>query len=151
MPVSLRRSAFETPRFGSARLPATGTTRLARAPQNPRRASNFCRRLRPHQHEHALAAREQPFDEVAADESGRAGDEIRHVLYCNPMIRETERMSAVDAAWLRMDRPTNLMMIVGVVVFDSRVDFRRFRRTIRRPFPRLRPVPLPRAAGRDDG
>ncbi len=43
-------------------------------------------------------------------------------------------MSAVDAAWLRMDRPTNLMMIVGVVVFDSRVDFRRFRRTIRDRF-----------------
>jgi diacylglycerol O-acyltransferase len=50
------------------------------------------------------------------------------------MIHETERMSAVDAAWLRMDRPTNLMMIVGVVVFDSRVDFRRFRRTIRERF-----------------
>ncbi len=50
------------------------------------------------------------------------------------MTTETERMSAVDAAWLRMDRPTNLMMIVGVVVFDARVDFRRFRRTIRDRF-----------------
>ena len=50
------------------------------------------------------------------------------------MTPETERMSAVDAAWLRMDRPTNLMMIVGVVVFDSRVDFRRFRRTIEERF-----------------
>ncbi len=50
-------------------------------------------------------------------------------------------MSAVDAAWLRMDRPTNLMMIVGVVVFESRVDFRRFRRTIEErflEFPRFR-------------
>ena len=37
-------------------------------------------RLRPHQHEHALAAREQALDEVAADESGRARDEIRHLL-----------------------------------------------------------------------
>src|SRR5688572_9831762 len=55
-------------------------------------------------------------------------------MNCNPMTPETERMSAVDAAWLRMDRPTNLMMIVGVVVFDSRVDFRRFRRTIRERF-----------------
>jgi WS/DGAT/MGAT family acyltransferase len=57
------------------------------------------------------------------------------------MIHETERMSAVDAAWLRMDRSTNLMMIVGVVVFDSRVDFRRFRRTIGErflAFPRFR-------------
>ncbi len=50
-------------------------------------------------------------------------------------------MSAVDAAWLRMDRPTNLMMIVGVVVFDAPVDFRRFRRTIQErflKFPRFR-------------
>jgi WS/DGAT/MGAT family acyltransferase len=50
------------------------------------------------------------------------------------MVHETERMSAVDAAWLRMDRPTNLMMIVGVVVLDSAVDFRRFRRTIEERF-----------------
>jgi len=57
------------------------------------------------------------------------------------MQGETERMSAVDAAWLRMDRPTNLMMIVGVVVFDSRVDFRRFRAVIAErflKFPRFR-------------
>jgi WS/DGAT/MGAT family acyltransferase len=50
-------------------------------------------------------------------------------------------MSAVDAAWLRMDRPTNLMMIIGVVVFDTRVDFRRFRKTIAErflKFPRFR-------------
>ncbi|HEX9707701.1 MAG TPA: wax ester/triacylglycerol synthase family O-acyltransferase [Steroidobacteraceae bacterium] len=57
------------------------------------------------------------------------------------MTHETERMSAVDAAWLRMDRPTNLMMIVGVVVLESRIDFRRFRRTIEErflEFPRFR-------------
>jgi len=57
------------------------------------------------------------------------------------MQGETERMSAVDAAWLRMDRPTNLMMIVGVVVLDSRVDFRRFRAIIAErflKFPRFR-------------
>jgi diacylglycerol O-acyltransferase len=50
-------------------------------------------------------------------------------------------MSAVDCAWLRMDRPTNLMMIVGVVVFATRVDFRRFRKTIADrflAFPRFR-------------
>ena len=47
-------------------------------------------------------------------------------------------MSAVDAAWLRMDRPTNLMMIVGVVVFDSRVDFRRFRAVIAERFLKFR-------------
>jgi hypothetical protein len=40
-----------------------------------------------------------------------------------------------------MDRATNLMMIIGVVVFDSRVDFRRFRKTIAErflKFPRFR-------------
>ena len=41
-----------------------------------------------------------------------------------------ERMSAVDTAWLRMDRPTNLMMIVGVMVFNRRIDFDRLRNTV---------------------
>ena len=57
------------------------------------------------------------------------------------MSGETERMSAVDAAWLRMDRPTNLMIIVGVIVFDGHGDFARFRSTIEErflKFPRFR-------------
>jgi WS/DGAT/MGAT family acyltransferase len=61
-------------------------------------------------------------------------------------------MSAVDAAWLRMDRPTNLMMIVGVVVFDSRVDFGRFRRTLEErflAFPRFRCGARENALGAD--
>ncbi|MDP2821331.1 MAG: wax ester/triacylglycerol synthase family O-acyltransferase [Sulfuritalea sp.] len=41
-----------------------------------------------------------------------------------------ERMSAVDTAWLRMDRPTNLMMILGVMVFKQRMDFERLRNTV---------------------
>jgi len=41
-----------------------------------------------------------------------------------------ERMSAVDTAWLRMDRPTNLMMIVGVMIFDQRIDLERLRNTV---------------------
>ena len=41
-----------------------------------------------------------------------------------------EKMSAVDTAWLRMDRPTNLMMIVGVMVFARRMNFERLRNTI---------------------
>lgn len=41
-----------------------------------------------------------------------------------------ERMSPVDTAWLRMDRATNLMMIVGVIVFDCRTDFKRLRNTV---------------------
>lgn len=41
-----------------------------------------------------------------------------------------ERMSAVDTAWLRMDRPTNLMMIVGVMIFSQRMDFARLRSAV---------------------
>ena len=33
-----------------------------------------------------------------------------------------ERMSGVDTAWLRMDSAGNLMMIVGVWVFDAPID-----------------------------
>ena len=39
-------------------------------------------------------------------------------------------MSSVDTAWLRMDTPTNLMMIVGVLMFSSPVDFARLKRTL---------------------
>jgi len=46
-------------------------------------------------------------------------------------------MSAVDAAWLRLDRPHNLMMIVGVWVFDEPLDFDRFRRTVSERFLRF--------------
>ena len=40
------------------------------------------------------------------------------------------RMSPVDTAWLRMDSPANLMMIVGVDVFDGPVDMARLRAVI---------------------
>ena len=36
-----------------------------------------------------------------------------------------EKMSSVDTAWLRMDSPTNLMMIVGVMIFDTPLDVER--------------------------
>lgn len=35
-----------------------------------------------------------------------------------------EKMSSVDQAWLRMDSPENLMMIVGVQVFDKPVAYK---------------------------
>ena len=41
-----------------------------------------------------------------------------------------ERISSVDTAWLRMDRPTNLMMIVGVMMFDRPIAFDRLQRVI---------------------
>ena len=52
-----------------------------------------------------------------------------------------EKMSSVDTAWLRMDRPTNLMMIVGVLMFEGAVDYERLKATIASrlaPFRRFR-------------
>ncbi len=43
---------------------------------------------------------------------------------------QRERMSSVDTAWLRMDSSVNLMMIVGVLIFDGAVDFARLKRTL---------------------
>jgi diacylglycerol O-acyltransferase / wax synthase len=36
-------------------------------------------------------------------------------------------MSSVDAAWLGMEDPTNLMMVTGVLMLDGKVDIRRLR------------------------
>lgn len=41
-----------------------------------------------------------------------------------------EPMSSVDCAWLRMDDPTNLMMITGVLTFAEPLDFERTRATV---------------------
>ena len=38
-----------------------------------------------------------------------------------------ERISNVDKAWLRMDRPSNLMQIVGIMLFEGELDFDRLR------------------------
>src|SRR5260221_3219742 len=43
---------------------------------------------------------------------------------------QRERISGVDTAWLRMDQPTNLMMIVGVMMFDGKVDVRKVKKAI---------------------
>jgi diacylglycerol O-acyltransferase len=43
-------------------------------------------------------------------------------------------MSAVDAAWLRMDRQHNLMMIIGVWILDEPLDYPRFREVIAERF-----------------
>jgi diacylglycerol O-acyltransferase len=49
-----------------------------------------------------------------------------------------QRISHVDTAWLRMDRPENLMQILGVMVFKGRVDAERFKRTVARRMLRYR-------------
>ena len=41
-----------------------------------------------------------------------------------------ERMSPVDTAWLRMDRPNNLMQILGVMLFDGDLDVKRLKHAI---------------------
>ncbi len=53
-----------------------------------------------------------------------------------------ERMASVDAAWLRMEEPTNLMMITAVLWFDERPDWGRLKAVVRERlverFPRFR-------------
>ncbi len=54
-------------------------------------------------------------------------------------------MSRVDTAWLRMESPTNLMMITGVIALDDAVDFDLLRSVIRTrflAFPRFRYRPV---------
>src|SRR5260221_8576411 len=61
-----------------------------------------------------------------------------------------ERISGVDTAWLRMDQPTNLMMIVGVMMFDGRLDARAVKKAVAArflAFPRLRQCAVHDAAG----
>lgn len=55
-------------------------------------------------------------------------------------VRKTP-MSRVDTAWLRMERATNLMMITGVMMFESHLDIRTLRKVIAQKFlayPRFR-------------
>ena len=54
-------------------------------------------------------------------------------------------MSAVDTAWLRMDRPDNLMVICGVVILADRIRPERLRATLESHFlryPRFRQRPV---------
>jgi WS/DGAT/MGAT family acyltransferase len=48
-----------------------------------------------------------------------------------------ERMSSVDNAWLRMDRPSNLMMICGVLILRERVAFTRLKQMLTERFLRF--------------
>src|SRR4051812_20002603 len=53
-----------------------------------------------------------------------------------------ERLASVDAAWLRMEEPTNLMMITAVLWFDEHPDWARLKAVLRERlverFPRFR-------------
>ncbi|MGY6629718.1 MAG: WS/DGAT/MGAT family O-acyltransferase [Wenzhouxiangella sp.] len=52
-----------------------------------------------------------------------------------------EPIAKVDTAWLRMESPTNLMMITGVIVLEDSIDFEHFKAVISNrflAFPRFR-------------
>ena len=46
----------------------------------------------------------------------------------------SERMSAVDRAWLLMERPTNPMMVVALLVFATPLDYGRLRELVAKRF-----------------
>jgi diacylglycerol O-acyltransferase len=60
-------------------------------------------------------------------------------------------LSSVDAAWLRMEDPTNLMMVTGVMVVDGKLDLKRYRLLLDRrlaPFGRFHQrIVRPRSRG----
>ncbi len=61
-----------------------------------------------------------------------------------------EPMSKVDTAWLRMEQPSNLMMITGVIGFDGPLDDDRLLETVERrllKFDRFRQKAVDTAAG----
>lgn len=46
-------------------------------------------------------------------------------------MNQREPLSVVDTAWLRMDRPTNLMMICGMMMFADRVALSELKEVVR--------------------
>jgi diacylglycerol O-acyltransferase / wax synthase len=60
-------------------------------------------------------------------------------------------MASIDAAWLGMEDPTNLMMVTGVMALEGKVDLKRLRLTLDRrlkPFDRFHQrVVRPRTRG----
>ncbi|MGN6153293.1 MAG: WS/DGAT/MGAT family O-acyltransferase [Lysobacteraceae bacterium] len=62
--------------------------------------------------------------------------------------RRRESMSRVDTAWLRMERPTNPMMITGVLMFDEPITLAKLKKVIEKRFLaytrfRMKPVETP--------
>src|SRR5256885_16434133 len=57
---------------------------------------------------------------------------------CEEFVISVSRkpMASVDAAWLGMEDPTNLMMVTGAMALDGPPDLKRFRLALdRRPAP----------------
>jgi len=55
-------------------------------------------------------------------------------MAASPKRAKREKMSAVDTAWLRMDRPHNLMMISGVLMFRDKLSLARLRKVVTERF-----------------
>ena len=51
-----------------------------------------------------------------------------------PKKKQSEHISGIDTAWLRMERPTNLMMITGVMIFSERLLYERLREVVESRF-----------------
>ncbi len=51
-----------------------------------------------------------------------------------PRKPRRESMSRVDTAWLRMERPTNPMMITGILMFDEPMTLERLRQVVKKRF-----------------
>jgi diacylglycerol O-acyltransferase / wax synthase len=67
-----------------------------------------------------------------------------------PVKKGREVMSRVDTAWLRMERATNLMMITGVMMFDTPMPIDKLRKIIKQRFlayPRFRQKVVDTPAG----
>ena len=52
--------------------------------------------------------------------------------------KESERISGIDTAWLRMEHPTNLMMITGIMIFAERLPYERLREVLESRFLKYR-------------
>lgn len=55
---------------------------------------------------------------------------LQNLLSGAVAMKGREPLTVIDTAWLRMDRPTNLMMICGMMLFDERVDLQTLKEVI---------------------
>ncbi len=60
------------------------------------------------------------------------------LYFLMPKNKDSERISGIDTAWLRMERPTNLMMITGVMIFAERLTYERLREVVESRFLKYR-------------
>src|SRR5207248_1096389 len=83
-------------------------------------------------HRSLLRSRRSGFRATLARDRRRAQRDARNrrIRLDSMTAPQPERLSAVDTAWLRMDRPSNRMMICGVLLFREKIAFERFKKVI---------------------